>query len=917
MLIGRRGVRETVDALLQEAQDGSSGALVVIGEPGIGKSALLGYARERAAGMQVVSTTGVGTEATVAFGGLLELVRPLRHLLAEIPAPQAEALASALSLGPPAAADRFTVSAGVLSLLSRAAEECPLLVSIDDAQWVDQPSLEALLFATRRLGQERIATVVAAREDFALTPDLPGTRLHLRGLDSAEVLQLLDGHGRAVAPEVAERLAAATGGNPLALIEISSLLSPEQLAGVRSLPDPLPAGTAEQALLRHVDGLGDAERGALLLVAVAGSAALPVLERAMHVAGRSLTLLDLAESADLISRRDGRLTFRHPLLRSAVYHAANPAERRTAHRAVAAAFAEAGDTGSQAGHLAAAATGPSEEVAELLVRSAHDARHRAGYSVASEAFERAARLTPQPQMAARRLVEAAQVAMLAGQPARASRLLDDALTDADEPLRAEIHYARANVQVVVGNPLDAYRLLTSAAARYESSDPNTSARLLTAAAMACFPPGRINHAVQAAQRGHQLASDPAVAQAGLFVLASAMVLAGEVALARKLIGALDTETLRSSVSDWEQLYPLAQLCTWIDEPDKARVIAAGTIAAARARSVLAGLPYMLAVLSELDLRQGDWVGARVNGVEAVELAEQTDHRAILPFGLVTLGRLEAAQGNAEQARQLADRAVDVAQELGVDSIFTYAGSLLALLELGMGNPAAAVAHLEPVRSRLQSMGMHHPNVVPWGADLVEAYLRAGREQDARQFLAEFRQVAQRTDSPWAKAAAARCTGLLTDGNDQVPSLEEALRLHGACSNPFEEARTRLCLGEALRTMGQQVRAGAELRRALAVFDQLGARPWAEAARRELQRCGERVTAPLETPVARLTAQELKVALAVAQGATNKQAAQTLFLSPKTVEFHLGNVYHKLGLRSRAQLVRYWHSEVVGAPVSAP
>ncbi len=400
MLIGRRGARETVDALLHNARVGSSGMLVVHGEPGIGKSALIDYARQTADDMRVLSTTGVTTEATLAFAGLLELLWPLRDLVADIPTPQAEALAGALSLAPPAVGDRFTVSAGVLSLLSRVAAETPVLVCVDDAQWVDQPSMGAVLFAARRLGPDRIAVVIAARDDSAVSCDLPGPHLRLEGIQPADAVALLSARRRKTTLDVAGRLVAETGGNPLAIIEISGLLSAEQLYGTRSLPDPLPASTAEQAFARRVDGMGAAVQRALLIVAAAGSETAAVLNRALMSEDLSPSLLDSAEGAELIDRKDGRVTFRHPLLRSAIYHASTPAATRAAHLALAVAFEEKGDTARQAGHLAAAADGPSEPAAQLLLHVARQARDRAGYSIAAETFERGARLTADKAVAA-------------------------------------------------------------------------------------------------------------------------------------------------------------------------------------------------------------------------------------------------------------------------------------------------------------------------------------------------------------------------------------------------------------------------------------------------------------------------------------------------------------------------------------
>ncbi|MDA0163683.1 ATP-binding protein, partial [Solirubrobacter ginsenosidimutans] len=387
-MVGRKDERARLKALLDAAREGRSGALLLHGPPGIGKTELLRDAVEHATGFRLLRVRGIQSESDIPYAGLAELVTPLLSHLEEIPEVQALAIRGALALGPATPGDRFTVPAGLLSLLARAADESPVLVVLDDTQWLDEPSLEAFLFAGRRLGQEGIAMLGAIRDD-APTRDVPWLeRLPVEPLDDREARGLLAGY---VAPAVADRLIATAAGNPLALLEIPGLLSAGQLAGREPLEDPLRPGTnVERAFAAAVSALPERTRRALLLAAAASTRRVDAIARGLTAAELSLTDLEPAEAARIVVLADAELEFRHPLLRSTVYYSASLPERRAVH----AALADATDSAERAWHLAACAVAPDESVAAALERAALDARGRGAHATAARDLGRAAQLTP-------------------------------------------------------------------------------------------------------------------------------------------------------------------------------------------------------------------------------------------------------------------------------------------------------------------------------------------------------------------------------------------------------------------------------------------------------------------------------------------------------------------------------------------
>jgi DNA-binding CsgD family transcriptional regulator len=903
MLLGRDAERARLAGLLAAARGGASAALVIRGEPGIGKSALLDDAVGSAAGMTVLRARGVESESELSFAGLADLLAPVVSELGSLPPPQRAALAGVLALGPPVPGDRFTLYAATLSLLAAVAERSPVLVAVDDAPWLDAPSREALVFVARRLGEEGVVLLLAARSGEPVGSEAAGVaELVLGGLDAGAAATLLE-QGGAIAPEVASRLFDATGGNPLGLLELSGLLNDAQRRGAEPIEEPVPVGAGiERAFSHRLDALPEPSRRALAVAAASESGALDELA----AAGLDLAALEPAEAAGLVAVADGRLTFRHSLLRSVAYRAVPAPEQRAAHRALAAAV----EGERRAWHLAAAAVAPDEEVAAALAEAAGTARARGGPAAAMRAAERAARLTPEPQPRAGRLLEAAGDCARGGRPDRAQELLGEALDLAADPgLRADVQHLRALIEARSGAALAAADLLGAEAALVEPVDPVRAAVMTMAAVQPLFEAGETATGLALARRGQALCERAGLPPmpAGL-PLAMALLLCNERPTARPMLdGAV--AWLDGADDPWALgpvlVFGIGQAFMWMEEHALARRLLESGIAQCRAWSAPGLLPYGLLCLCELEFRDGRWAHAYAAGAEAARLADETGQINDIAYSLAVLARVEAGLGRERDCRAHLAGAVEIIDRLGAEIVRGYVGATAGLLELGLGRSVEAVAVLEETAGFLGARPAGDPAVLQWPPDLVEAYVRLGRRDDAARVLDPFEAAARHSGSPWATAAAARCRGLLAPDDAFDEPFAAALEDDGM---PFETARTRLALGERLRRAGRRVEARTALRAALVTFSRLAAQPWAERARTELRATGERVRRGSPTATEQLTPQELQVALQVAGGSTNREVAAALFLSPKTIEFHLRNIYRKLGIRSRTELVRVMLSD---------
>ena len=905
MLFGRHGECRRLERVLTDARHGTSRTILVRGEAGMGKSALLRFVMGKAKAFDVVSVTGVESESDLPFGALLGICRGLLPFVERIAAPQRAALETALALSPGEVRDRFTAYAGVLSLLAAAAEAQPRLVVVDDLQWLDAPSAEAMLFVARRLGPDRVAIVLGARTGDPGRLDLTGLdEIHLDGLDEASSLALLRSryHEETLTEAVAQRLIALTGGVPLALVEVPGLLTAAQLRGDEPMPDPLPAGEAVQrAFRREADTLPAATRDALLVIAAEDRGSMDLVTAVLTRRGTDATVLEPAERIGLIHVEDGHGVFRHPLLRSAIYHGASPSSRRAVHRDLADAC-EPGETERRAWHLAAASVGPDEAVAAALEVAAISARSRGGHASAARALERAAQLTPEAEARAFRLLGAAEDTWRTGDIAATNRLLGMATSQTEDPiLLADVELLRGRVGYTHGSATDTYQRLLEGAAAVEAVAPAKAAAMMAEACWIFFGAAELGSALHAAGEAMRIARGVGgrVELTAIVAMAETLVLHGRTREARPLLArwkkAAQADGYGPAFLPFNPTIGAVYLT--IEDYEFARSLVATFHAAARSTPEL--LPHVLACRTLFDYRTGDWASAYAHGTEGLEVGAAVRAKSSTGFLLANLALVEAGLG-LETARAHAGEIREMVARTGYRALLSYAGSAIGLLDLGDGRLQSAIIELEEVDRMMRDWGVRDPNVVQWMPDLIEAYGRAGERDKAETLLDTLTDQAEATDGNWARATAARCAGLLADAYDG--HFLRALDLHARTPTPFDRARTQLCFGERLRRSGRRTEARTQLRPALRTFERLGAAPWRRRAAAELGVAAEHL-APHGRAVERLSPQELQVALRVAEGVTNREAAEALFVTTKTVEFHLGNVYRKLGIRSRTELAR--------------
>ena len=884
MLRGRETEQSAIAALLDEAWTSRGGALVLRGPAGIGKSALLADALAGAEGMLVLRTQGIQSESDLAFSALHQLLRPVAHLTDRLNPNQATALRVGFGERPAGRRnDRFLVYSATLGLVAEAAETRPVLCVVDDAQWLDEGSANALLFTARRLGVERVAMLFAAREQEEREFEGPGIpTLPVSGLSASAAQALLEEStpGR-VDARVTEALLEATQGNPLALVELPAALTAAELSGEEPLPGSLPVteGVA-RAFLGRVRRLPAPAQTFLLVAAAEGSGELSVIQQAGVAVGCDAEALGSAEASGLVQIHRGRLNFRHPLVRSSVYDAASTPERWAAHAALADALTDHGQLDRRAWHRAAAAAGPDSATADELEQVA----------------ERAAELTTAVELGARRRWRAAEQARLAGHHRRALRLLDAARSMTEEPLLlADVSLIRGAVELVSGSTGSAERVLLKAARDVQSADPGRALQLLVVAAQAA---ALADHSDAGVEIGRLAAALPR-GSAPLEEFFSDLLVGCGHYLSGDLAASL--EPLRHAVeaaSDFEE----SMLLTWgsraayyLGDDEEAFRLDARAVSLARAAGALGDMlpPLQRLVLSEILL--GHWSSAAAHGGEAARFARETGqpNMASLPTGWLAL--LAAYRGDTKDL----DGHLAAAEELLPRHPMVVAQDALlwarAVSEATTGEPGVAVEHLR----RVISPGISLLSSL----DRVVIAVQAGLDDQAGEWLSPLVRFAETTGAPWAGARVAHCQALLGATDDAVAHYERSLEHHRRSHRPFERARTELGFGELLRRSGRRVDARSHLRTAVTTFDDLDAQPWAERARHELRASGEKIRRAPPTAAAQLTAQELQVTKLVAAGLSNRQVAAQLFVSPRTVDFHLRNVFNKLGVTSRSQLAQ--------------
>src|SRR5271166_3236384 len=879
-LINRDLERQALDQLLDAAKAGLSGSLVLRGEPGIGKTALLDYAVGRAGGMQVARLLAIESEMELGFAAL----------------------------------HRFLVGLAVLTLLAAAAAEQPLLVIVDDAQWLDDVSAEVLGFVARRVYADGVALLFAVREP-------AGRRLPLAGLTDLWLSGLADRDARALLTTVAgdflddgvaARLVAETQGNPLALIELPSELTEGHLSGGALLPEPVPVGSLlQRRFLRQVQALPPETQALLLLAAADPSSDPALLWRAADARGLSIEAAVPAETERLLTLLP-RVAFRHPLIRSAVYHGASVTQRRLAHQALAAASDPELDPDRRAWHLAAASAGRDEQVAAELERCADRASHRGGHAATAAFLARAAELTPDPGRQAARRLAAAQANLVAGAPGRALTLVKQAAPFLPEPLeQAKAQRLTGAIQMAQGQGHGTLPILLEAARALLPLDPRLGRdALLEAMEAAIFfrrpgsfaEPREVALAARAAPPG----AEPTAADLLLDGLAARFTDGYEAAVPgfRRAIAALRVSTdLR-----WFMLGCLAAGELW--DLDAQHALASRWAALARQRGALTTLPVAMALLAGAEVSAGRLSAGDAIHAEAVEISAATGNPGLM--GTDTRGDdlMSAWRGREAETRAAVAAREREALERGVGGGSFIGDYALTVLEIGLGHHQAALPHALRVYRDDLFMGVF---VLP---EVVEAAARAGDHGAASAALDRLERRATASGTPHALGLLARSQALMAQADDAEGRYLEAIAQLGASMARPDLARAYLLYGEWLRRQRRRPEARAQLHTALDMLGAMGLDAFAGRVRAELAALGERLSEHGQDPAAErpresLTAQEERIARLVAGGASNSEVAAQLFLSPSTIDYHLRKVFRKLGVTSRTQLVR-----ALGDPPSA-
>jgi DNA-binding CsgD family transcriptional regulator len=900
MLLGRDQERRQIDLTLDQARSGASAKLALVGEPGIGKTTLLSYAAERSSGMRLLRARGIESEAQIPFASLLELVRPALAMLGDIPEPQAVALEGALALRPGAAHDRFAVGAATLSLLAAYAEQDPLAVLIDDVHWIDVSSAQALLFAVRRLVADPIAVLIAGRAgELSLLDGADLPVLRVTGMSAREAAALLPG----LRPDAARRLHAATAGNPLALLELAAT-DQEDLANAPDGAPVLLSARIAQAFLRQAGELDQAARDALVLCATSDSGDLPTLERAASRLGIDLSAVAAAEAAGLVRLRAGSIEFRHPLARSAIYADAPASRRRDAHRALAGALPDR-DIARRAWHLAAAAVGVDENASSALEQAGAAGRSRSAYAPASWAFERAARLTGNDERRACLLHQSAEAAWLGGFTDHALELLDEARAQTtDQETEVGIDQLAGHIAAHCGPVMHGHAILTASAARVGEEQ---AVAMLAEAAVACFYAGQPADMLAVADQARgRLPAAPSGRARFLAALTAGMadIVGGDAAAGMESVreAVRIAESLPELPEDQRMLPWLALGPLFLRQAGDGRELLERALQSARAHVAVGALPFVLNLIARDQAGTDQWAMAGATYHEAIELARESGQRAELAFSLAGLALLHARTGREAACRTSAAEALGLAGELGMGLCEIWATMALGELELGLGNAARAAVYFERQRELLGTLGITDADLQP-APELADAYIRLGRDAEAQDVASEFLTAARAKGQLWSLARALRGQGVVTPGPEFAGCFAEALTQHQGTPDAFETARTQLAYGARLRRTRNRMLARDQLRAAAETFERLDAGPWATRARVELAATGEKLHRRDPSTIEALTPQELQIAALLAAGRTTREAAAALFLSPKTVEYHLRHVYQKCGIHSRDELAR--------------
>ncbi|GAA3037248.1 helix-turn-helix transcriptional regulator [Streptosporangium longisporum] len=908
-LHGRDAEQDALLRLLDAARDGSGGSAILRGARGTGKSALLDVAADRASGdgdrdgFVVLRVRGTEAEARLPYAGLHGLLRPIADRLPKLPASQAEELARALELG--AATDGLVLPAAVLNLLT--ATGGPVLACVDDVQHLDAPSREALFFAARRLAGEPVVLLFGADDDVTVPGDIPV--FELGALDAGAAGRVVDDLVPGLPEDVRASLLRTARGNPLALGELARSLGPDQISGAAAPPETLPRnGRLWRAYADRLARLPAGTADVLLLLA-----ADPDLETATLAAAAgpecALTALEPAECAGVVVRVPGpagdRYDFREPAMRAVVYAHASPARRRAAHRLLADVLGRDDQRLRRAWHRAAALDGPAGPLADELAAAATAAGSQGGHPPPFLAFERAAELTAHGDVRAARLAAAARRAWHAGLPGRARSLLTrlNSLTISDE-VRGQAELIRGNLELRGGKTGSAGDDFMAVAESLADRDREQAVRVLIRAGEASYLAGDNTRYLDIARRAEAMRrpDDPAAVQLMFEYLAgtAATFCGRHRAAAAPLRRVLELAPLARtpSVLVWAGVASML-----LGDDVRAVRLCNRAVETARARGALSTVPQVLDFMIQAEIWTGRHASITANAVEGLRLAQECGRPNSAGQHLGWLALTAAVEGDEETCAIRAAGAIELAGAHGLGATEALGNWALAHADLAAGRYADAAKRLRATTPRGQGTRGHLVMQVLSTPQFVEAAVRTGDREEARQALRVLDRWAGSTRSPDRLAVVTRCHALLAAPGDAEERYRAALELHRQGFSEFETARTQLLFGSALRRNRRPGAAREHLHSALETFERSGARRWAEQARAELRGAGEAVRTHRPGGVEKLTVQQYQIARIVADGATNREVAALLYLSPRTVEHHLRNIFAKLDIRSRVELVR--------------
>jgi DNA-binding CsgD family transcriptional regulator len=896
-LFGRETETHVLGDLLDHVHD-RGGSLVVSGEPGVGKSALLEQAATRAQGrgMLVLAVTGVQSEAQLPFAGLHRLLQPILGQVDALPAPQRSALLAAFGMTDAAVPDLFLTALAALNLLAETADRAPVLMVADDTHWLDHATSDVLAFIARRLEFEPILLVAGVRDGFESAFAGAGLRsVHLEALPPREAAALLDSRAPWLPAAARERLLDEAAGNPLALVELPATL--EHTGTGVSLPTWLPLSTRlEQAFTARVSDLPAATRTALLVAALDDGPLLhEVLEATALLTGRGLTIdiLTPAVVARLVEIDDGEFRFRHPLIRTAIYQAASVSQRHAAHGALADVLS--GQPDRRVWHWAASIIGPDEKVAGELEAAAENAQRRGATAAAVAALQRAASLSGDRARIGR-LLRAAQLAYELGRHDLAVDLLGQA-----EPLdlrpaeRAREIWIRGSItDGILGDAASARSLAAIADRTGADGDSDLAVKLLCVAALRCWwaDPGQLtrDHIVSVAERLDVDQRDPRL----LVILSFAAPIGQGATVTGRLPGFVP-----AGEANAEALRLTGMAAMAVGTYDVAAELLAAAAARLRVQGRLALLARALALQAWSAMHLAGLDAAIPAAEEGARLAQETHQPLFMAMAQAVQAWLAALRGEQEAAAALAAHAERVSVHQGANAVLATAQLARGLAALGSGLPADALQHLRRIYDPADP-AYHEVLRCCTIGDLAEAARRSGDPGGIRVFMDEMEAAARQAPSPLLHAGLRYARALLADDADAGLLFETALD-SGMSTWPFLRARIQLAYGEWLHQQRRNTASRVPLRAARETFDALGVNPWSERARRLLRATGE--TSRPRTPEARdqLSPQELQIAQLAAEGLTNREIGQKLYLSPRTVGSHLYRAYPKLGITSRTQL----------------